>query len=81
MKAIIRYPGAKWSIADWIISHFPEEYEKMVYLEPFLGSGAVFFNKRPRAVETINDLDSDVVNFFQIDFLFHRLIGKSLKFL
>ena len=66
MKAIIRYPGAKWSIADWIISHFPEEYEKMVYLEPFLGSGAVFFNKRPSAVETINDLDSDVVNFFQV---------------
>lgn len=66
MKAIIRYPGSKWGIANWIISHFPEGYEKMVYLEPFCGSGAVFFNKASGAVETINDLDSDVVNLFQV---------------
>lgn len=66
MKAIIRYPGSKWGIAEWIISHFPAGYEKMVYLEPFAGSGAVFFNKRPGAVETINDLDGDVVNLFRV---------------
>lgn len=55
MNAIFRYPGSKWGIADWIISHFPDGYEKMVYLEPFAGSSAVFFNKRPGTVETIND--------------------------
>lgn len=66
MKAIIRYPGAKWSLANWIISHFPEEYEKMVYLEPFVGSGAVFFNKLPGAVETVNDLNGDIVNLFRV---------------
>lgn len=66
MKAIFRYPGSKWAIADWIISYFPSGYEKMVYLEPFLGSGAVFFNKLPGTVETINDLDSDIVNLFHV---------------
>ena len=66
MNAIIRYPGSKWGLADWIISFFPEGYEKMLYLEPFLGSGAVFFNKRPGRVETINDLDSDIVNLFRV---------------
>ena len=59
MRAIIRYPGSKWGLADWIISHFPENYDKMVYLEPFCGSGAVFFNKIPGAVETVNDLDGE----------------------
>lgn len=66
MSAVFRYPGSKWSLAQWIISFFPEGYEKMVYLEPFLGSGAVFFNKLPGVVETINDLDGDVVNFFRV---------------
>ena len=66
MRAVFRYPGSKWGIAKWIIDHFPENYEKMVYLEPFAGSGAVFFNKHPSAVETINDLDSDIVNLFYV---------------
>lgn len=38
----------------------------MVYLEPFIGSGAVFFNKKPGTVETINDLDGDIVNLFRV---------------
>ena len=66
MRAVFRYPGSKWSLAQWIISFFPEGYEKMVYLEPFCGSGAVFFNKSPGAVETINDLESDIVNIFRV---------------
>ena len=66
MKAAFRYPGSKWSIASWIISHLLPDYEKLVYLEPFVGSGAVFFNKLPGRVEAINDLDSDVVNLFAV---------------
>lgn len=66
MRAIFRYPGSKWGIAEWIIAHFPEGYEKMVYLEPFVGSGAVFFNKKPGAVETVNDLNSDIANLFYV---------------
>lgn len=63
MKAILKYPGSKWRIADWIISHFPEH---KVYLEPFFGSGACFFNKPPAYIETINDMDGDIVNLFNI---------------
>lgn len=63
MKAILKYPGGKWRIADWIISHFPEH---KVYLEPFFGSGACFFNKAPAYIETINDLDGDIVNLFTV---------------
>lgn len=66
MRAVFRYPGSKWSIADWIILHFPEGYEKLCYLEPFAGSAAVFFNKKPSRVEAINDLDSNIVNLFRV---------------
>lgn len=63
MKSVLKYPGAKWRIADWIISHFPPH---KVYLEPFFGSGACFFNKAPAYIETINDLDGDIVNLFKV---------------
>lgn len=66
MRAIFRYPGSKWRLAEWIIKHFPPDYEKMIYLELFVGSGAVFFNKRPSGVETINDLESEIVNVFAV---------------
>jgi len=60
---ILHYPGSKWTLAEWIISHMPPH---TTYLEPFFGSGAVFFNKSPSPLETINDLDGDVVNLFRV---------------
>lgn len=63
MKQILKYPGGKWRIADWIIDHFPEH---KVYCEPFFGSGAVFFKKQPSYLETINDLDGNIVNLFEV---------------
>lgn len=65
MNTVLKYPGSKWSIADWLIYNFPADYEKMTYLEPFFGSGAAFFNKKRSLVETINDLDNNVVNLFK----------------
>lgn len=60
---ILHYPGSKWTLAKWIIEHMPAH---TTYLEPFFGSGAVFFNKKPVMVETINDLDGEIVNLFRI---------------
>ena len=36
------------------------------YCEPFAGSGAVLLNKAPSMIETYNDLDGEVVNFFNV---------------
>ncbi|MGE5604528.1 MAG: DNA adenine methylase [Bacteroidota bacterium] len=36
------------------------------YCEPFGGSAAVLLNRTPSPVETYNDLDSEVVNFFKV---------------
>lgn len=41
MNAIMKYPGAKWALAEWIIAHFPPHHS---YLEPFFGSGAVLLS-------------------------------------
>jgi DNA adenine methylase len=62
MKQILKYPGSKYKSADWIIRQFPEHHS---YLEPFFGSGAILFNKERSDIETINDLDGEVINLFR----------------
>lgn len=63
MNSVLNYPGAKWGMAKWICSLMPPHRS---YLEPFFGSGAVLFNKPPSAIETVNDIDGDITNFFKI---------------
>jgi len=60
---VLRWPGAKWRISEWVCGHLPEHD---AYIEPFFGSGAVFFNKAPSRVEIINDLDHNVVTVFKV---------------
>ena len=63
MKNVLKYPGSKKRIANWITQFIPEHD---VYLEPFFGGGAVFFNKKPAKIETINDLSEEVYNYFKV---------------
>lgn len=62
MKRVLKYPGSKWNIAKALVALIPEHRS---YVEPYAGSLAVLFNKSPSAIETINDLDYDVVNLFR----------------
>ena len=63
MRTLLNYPGAKWGMAKMIVDLMPQHRS---YLEPFFGSGAVLFNKPPSAIETVNDIDGDIVNFFRV---------------
>jgi DNA adenine methylase len=63
IKPVLKYPGSKARMASWIVSQFPIHTH---YLEPYFGSGVVFFNKPPAAHEVINDLDDNVVNLFRV---------------
>ncbi len=63
MRTLLRYPGSMQRIAPWIISQMPKHHS---YLEPYFGGGAILFNKEPSRIETINDLDDDVINLFQV---------------
>lgn len=50
-------------MSDLIISQMPK-YK--AYLEPFMGSLAVFLNKPRVTLETINDIDARLVNLFRV---------------
>lgn len=55
--------GGKFSHMEWLLPLLPECYH---YCEPFAGSAAVLLNRFPSPVETYNDLDGDVCNFFRV---------------
>lgn len=70
MWSMIRYPGSKAKLAEYITSRFPESMQFALwsdkagweYREPFFGAGAVGFSVMdvlaPRCPIWINDLDS-----------------------
>ncbi|MFZ0050800.1 MAG: DNA adenine methylase [Desulfobaccales bacterium] len=55
--------GGKFSHLDWLLPILPRTHR---YCEPFSGSAAVLINREPASVETYNDIDGDVVNFFRV---------------
>jgi len=40
------------------------DYSVQCYVEPFFGSGQVFFRKPPHKIEVINDVNNDLINFY-----------------
>src|SRR5207247_770529 len=57
------YYGGKVSHLDFILPLLPMHFTH--HCEPFGGSAAVLINRPPSPVETYNDLDGEVVNFFE----------------
>lgn len=63
MRPPFKYYGAKGRLAHWIADVLPPHRG---YVEPFAGSAAVLFAKPPARHEVLNDIDGNVVNFFQV---------------
>ena len=55
--------GSKSGIAKKVEALFPPH---RVYIEPFFGSGGLFFNKKKAEENIINDLDEDVISLFRL---------------
>ena len=55
--------GGKFSHLDFILPNLPDDAEH--FCDVFGGSAAVLINQKPAPVETYNDIDSELVNFFE----------------
>lgn len=73
---ILRRVGRKEKLASKLISMMPEHN---IYMEPFFGSGSIFFNKPLATHNYLNDSDEDVYNLFNVlmndkDNLYQRIL-------
>jgi DNA adenine methylase len=62
-RPALKFYGGKWRLAPWIISHFPPCTH---YIEPCFGAGSVLLRKPQSELETVNDINERLINFFKI---------------
>lgn len=62
-RPIIRYHGAKWRIAPWVLEYFPPH---AIYVEPFGGGASLLLQKERAKTEIYNDADGELVNLFRV---------------
>lgn len=62
-KPALRYHGAKFRLAPWVLKHFPAHG---TYVEPFGGAAGVLLQKPRSYAEVYNDLDGEMANFFRV---------------
>lgn len=63
VRSPIPYFGSKQRIAPWIVSLLPDHDH---YVEPYAGGLSVLLAKRPSAMETVNDLDGELMTFWRV---------------
>lgn len=63
MKPPMPYFGGKHTIAPSLVSLLPAHEH---YVEPFAGGLSVLLAKSPSKMETVNDLDGDLMNFWRV---------------
>jgi len=67
--------GKRWFVQKY--SHlFPDNYDR--YIEPFLGSGAVYFHLQPKKA-ILGDLNSDLISAYKALKENHKLVYRYLR--
>ncbi|MEC4016035.1 DNA adenine methylase [Streptomyces sp. H27-D2] len=63
MKSPVPYFGSKQRIAPWIVSLLPPHQH---YVEPYCGGLSVLLAKPAATMETVNDLDHELMTFWRV---------------
>ncbi|MCX5742963.1 MAG: DNA adenine methylase [Proteobacteria bacterium] len=63
LSPILRYPGSKWKLMKKFVPLFADHDH---FVSVFGGSGADLFGKPRSRLETLNDLDPHIFNFFSV---------------
>jgi DNA adenine methylase len=61
----VKWVGGKRQIMPSILELMPKNIKKYIYVEPFVGGGAVLFNLQPQNA-VINDYNSELINVYEV---------------
>lgn len=75
MKTPITYYGGKQTMLKHIIPLIPSHE---VYTESFCGGAAVLFAKEPASAEIINDLNSELINFYWCSKMYYSDLKREI---
>jgi len=76
---LLRYPGGKQRFIKYMYQYLP--FEKTLnknYFEPFLGSGAIFFELNPSNA-VLSDINSELIELFKGIYLYPSEVWKIFK--
>jgi len=74
IKPFIKWQGGKSRTKDIIISHFKKFN---IYIEPFLGSGAILFKLKPKKA-IISDINTNLINTYMIIKKYKDIVMEKL---
>lgn len=64
LRPLFKIHGGKYYLCDWVVNHFPANYEDLKYVETSGGAASVLLNKKMSKIEIFNDLDPRIANIF-----------------
>jgi DNA adenine methylase len=75
MKTPISYYGGKQMMLKYMLPLIPEH---RIYTETFAGGAALLFAKEPVEIEVLNDLNSELVNFYWAATVYYDQLKKEI---
>lgn len=66
LRPVFKCHGGKHYLHQWLSSYFPQNYEQYDFVEPYVGGGSVFLNKKKSlTLEAINDKDLGIIQIYR----------------
>lgn len=61
----LKWVGGKRQLMPSIVEHLPKNIQNYIYVEPFIGGGAVLFHLSPKNA-IINDFNKELINVYEV---------------
>lgn len=64
-KPVLKSHSKRLSFSKWVVSHFPEDYAELTYVEPYCGGLCTFLNKNKSYIEIFSDPDFLLLDIYR----------------